>query len=366
MDVAELGDRAWRRGSLSLTARLLRLRSKLWLIGQCSVAGGTSWLIAHQLFHHPVPFFAPVAAVVGLGTSYGQRHRRVAEVTVGVALGVSLGDLFHELFGSGAWQVTLVILLAMSIAVFLDAGTLLINQTTVQALVVTTILTPSGAATRVVDAFIGGAVALVAATIVPSAPLRRPNHRAATMLRKLAELMRSARSDSGAVDADAAQATLSEARETEGMLADLRAAADEGLAVVRSSPLHRRRSTHLRRLADLVAPLDRAIRNTRVLIRRITVAARLGETMPPDYLEMLDDLALAVGEMSDELAAGRVPEAVRPTLHAIAERTADATEPLTLSAAVVLAQIRSIVLDLLELSGVDTATATASIPERRR
>ena len=193
MDVASLGDRAWRRGSLSITARLLRLRSKLWLIGQCSVAGGVAWLIARHLFHHPVPFFAPVAAVVGLGTSYGQRHRRVAEVAVGVALGVSLGDLFHALFGSGAWQVTLVILLSMSVAVFLDAGTLLINQTTVQALVVTTILTPSGAASRVVDAFTGGAVALVAATIVPSAPLRSPNHRAALVLGKLAELMRNRR-----------------------------------------------------------------------------------------------------------------------------------------------------------------------------
>lgn len=365
MDVAEFGDRAWRRGSLSVTARLRRLRSKLWLIGQCSVAGGTAWLIARHVFHHPVPFFAPIAAIIGLGTSYGQRHRRVAEVAFGVALGVSLGDLFHEVFGSGAWQVGLVIFLAMSIGVFLDAAALLVNQTAVQALVVTTILSPSGAAARVVDAFIGGAVALVAATVVPSAPLRRPHHRAAEVLGRLAELMRDAEGSSEARDAEAAQAILNRARETETLLADLRAAADEGLAVIRSSPLHRRHSTQLRRLADLVPPLDRAIRNTRVLIRRVTVAARLGETMPPDYLSMLTHLADAVDVMAAELAAGRVPESARPALESIAEQSAGAAEPLTLSAAVVLAQIRSIVVDLLELTGLDPATAIAAIPRRR-
>ena len=52
---------------------------------QCAVAAGVAWLIAADLLGHPTPFFAPVAAVVSLGTSYGQRLRRVAEVTLGVA-----------------------------------------------------------------------------------------------------------------------------------------------------------------------------------------------------------------------------------------------------------------------------------------
>ena len=62
--------------------------SKRWQIAQCAVAAGVAWLIAADLLGHPTPFFAPVAAVVSLGTSYGQRLRRVAEVTVGVAVGV--------------------------------------------------------------------------------------------------------------------------------------------------------------------------------------------------------------------------------------------------------------------------------------
>ena len=49
------------------------------------------------MFGHPTPFFAPIAAVVSLGTSYGQRLRRVAEVTLGVAIGVFVGDLLTAL-----------------------------------------------------------------------------------------------------------------------------------------------------------------------------------------------------------------------------------------------------------------------------
>ena len=51
------------------------------------------------------PFFAPIAAVVSLGTSYGQRLRRVAEVTVGVAIGVFVADLLVAWLGSGWWQL---------------------------------------------------------------------------------------------------------------------------------------------------------------------------------------------------------------------------------------------------------------------
>ena len=45
--------------------------------------------VATDVFGHPQAIFAPIAAVVSLGTSYGQRLRRVAEVSVGVAVGVA-------------------------------------------------------------------------------------------------------------------------------------------------------------------------------------------------------------------------------------------------------------------------------------
>ena len=83
---AESLDRLWSRGRTSLRTsvgnRADRWQSKSWQIGQCAIAAGVAWFIAHDVVGHTTPFFAPIAAVLCLGTSYGQRLRRVAEVTV--------------------------------------------------------------------------------------------------------------------------------------------------------------------------------------------------------------------------------------------------------------------------------------------
>ena len=108
------------RGRTSLRERAGRLRAKGWVIGQCAVAAGVAWWLAADVFEHRLPFFAPIAAVVSLGMSYGQRQRRVAEVTVGVALGVLLGDVATHLIGTGGWQISLIVAAGMSVALLLD------------------------------------------------------------------------------------------------------------------------------------------------------------------------------------------------------------------------------------------------------
>ena len=146
-------DRVWRRSRTSMTARVARLRSKWWQIGQCAIAAGVAWFIAAEVFGHPSPFFAPVAAVVSLGTSYGQRLRRVLEVTIGVALGVFLADLLALELGVGPWQMALVVALAMSAAFLLDGGQLLVTQAAVQSIIVTALVpAPGDALIRWTDA----------------------------------------------------------------------------------------------------------------------------------------------------------------------------------------------------------------------
>jgi uncharacterized membrane protein YgaE (UPF0421/DUF939 family) len=364
MDVSTLTEGAWERGRMSLSARARRLESKAWMIGQCAIAAAVAWVMATEVFGHSAPFFAPVAAVLCLGTSYGQRLRRVAEVSIGCSVGIGIADLFTHLFGRGGWQIAVVVAVSMSAAVLLDAGVLFINQAAVQSIVVTTLLPLDGGVSRIVDALIGGAVALVAASIVPGAPLRRPREEAAKVVSELARLLRSAREAARDVDEVSASAALNRARETESALAELRAAAGEGLEVTRSSPFRRSAKEHVRTIAELVGPLDRALRNTRVLMRRVVISARLGETMPPDYLLMLDEIADATDEVASRLADNESPESVQRRFIEIAEASSDASEPLTLSAAVVLGQIRSLLVDLLELAGSSQPQAVALVPPR--
>ena len=81
----------------------------------------------------------------------------------------------------------------MTAAILLDSGQVFVIQAAVQSIVVTTLLPDPGAALHPVDRrLIGGAVALVAATVVPAAPLRRPREQAAQVLRKVRDLLQAA------------------------------------------------------------------------------------------------------------------------------------------------------------------------------
>ena len=359
-------DRAWDRGRTSMRRRLVRLRSKSWHIGQCAMAAAIAWLIAKDVLGHDTPFFAPIAAVVSLGTSYGQRLRRVAEVTVGVALGVFLADLLVILLGTGWWQLGLVVALAMSAAFLIDAGGLFVTQAAVQSIVVTTLIPdPDAALVRWGDALIGGAVAIVAAAVVPRAPLRRPREQSAVVVRRIAALLRAA--SESAVDGDVERGLeiLADARATETLIRELQAAAGEGLSVLASSPFRRRHKGRVRRMAELVEPLDRALRNTRVLVRRVAVSNYHRVQMPPAYAALCGDLADAAEAMAAELEQDRMASEVRSSLLAIGEGTARVERTADLSAEVVLAQIRSIIVDLLQITGLDVLEATDAIPPPR-
>jgi uncharacterized membrane protein YgaE (UPF0421/DUF939 family) len=340
---------------------------KAWHIGQASLAAGVAWFLASEVLGHETPFFAPVAAVVCLGTSYGQRLRRVVEVTLGVAIGVFIADLFVVLLGSGWWQLTVIVALSMTVAILLDAGGLFVTQAAVQSIIVASfVLEPDQALVRWTDALVGGAVALVAATVVPAAPLRRPREQAAVVLDKIASLLDGAAEGIEGGDVEGTLELLADARSTDVLIAELQQAADEGLSVIRSSPFRVRHKAGVRKVAELVEPLDLALRNTRVLVRRVAVAAYRRDPLPDAYAALCRDLAGAVTDVAAEMRAERLPTAVQPRLVRIASESSDVERTGDLSGEVVLAQLRSIVADLLRLTGMGSLEATDAIPPLRQ
>ena len=356
-------DRLRERSRDTMRVRLARLNAKKWQIGQCAAAAGVAWLIAADLLGHSKPFFAPVAAVVSLGTSYGQRLRRVAEVTAGVALGVLLADLVAILIGSGWWQLVLVVTLSMTIAVLITGGQTFVTQAAVQSIIISAlVVAPSAAFVRWSDAVIGGCVALVAATVVPAAPLRRPRDQAARVVRKISALLRAA----GEVMADGAAARgmelLADARATDILIRELQDAANEGMAVVTSSPFRVRHRGNVRRMADLVEPLDRALRSTRVLVRQTAVAAYHQRHVPKSYSLLALDLADAADMVADELEADRMAEAAREALLAVGEASGLVERAVEMTAEVVLGQLRSVIVDLLLVTGLNQIEATEALP----
>src|SRR3954454_2952454 len=359
----ELGPRALERGRTSVRSRLRRLQARSWHIGQCAVAAAVAWLLARGVLGNPRPFFAPVAAVVSLGTSYGQRLRRVAEVMTGVALGVLLADLLAILIGSGWWQLVLVVTLSMTTALLITAGQTFVTQAAVQSIIIMALVpAPSDALVRWSDAVVGGCVALVAATVVPAAPLRRPRERAAQVVRKISALLRAAAEVMVDGVPSRALELLADARSTDYLIRELQDAADEGMAVVSSSPFRVRHRKDIRRMAELVEPLDRALRSTRVLVRQTAVAAYHHRHVPKSYSLLALDLADAADIVAEELALDRMAVAAREPLLLVGQASGLVERAEALSAEVVLAQLRSVIVDLLLLTGLDQIESTEALP----
>ena len=111
----------------------------------------------------------------------------------------------------------------------------------------------------------------------------------------------------------------------------------------------------------VTAQLDLAVRNARVLARRARRAVARGEPIPAELVAAVRSLAGTVREL--DLAAN-APERVgeeRSMLHAAALANACPRDGGSLSVTVLIAQVRSLVQDLLVAVGLDEEAALRSI-----
>ena len=106
----------------------MALRIAVVPIIQMAVGAGLAYGVAHNLLGHTQSFFAPIAAAIVLRVVPGLRTRRALEMVVGIAVGIAVGDLLVTRIGVGAWQIGVVVALAVSVAILLGAGPLIASQ----------------------------------------------------------------------------------------------------------------------------------------------------------------------------------------------------------------------------------------------
>ena len=182
------------------------------------------------------------------------------------------------------------------------------------------------------------------------------------MVRKITDLLRAAADVMTSGEVEPALALLADARSTDYLIRELQAAADEGMDVVTSSPFRVRHRGQMRRMTELVDPLDRALRSTRVLVRQTAVAAYHRRPVPVNYARLCQELAEAGEVIVAELSENRMASEARAPLLAVGNATGRVERSEVLSAEVILAQIRSVVVDLLLLTGLDQVESTDALP----
>ncbi|MFC4056822.1 aromatic acid exporter family protein [Planomonospora corallina] len=350
---------------LDVRGRLRRVAFMAPSIVQCAVASALAWIVAKDLLGHSRPFFAPIAVVVCVGVATGQRLRRLVELVAGVSVGVGVGDLLISMIGSGPWQIALVVALAMGAAVFLDSGTLIVLQAGSSAVLVATLLPPgdTGGLDRMVDALIGGTLGIAALALLPASPAGIVHRHAAAVLEALAEALRGTAEAVKEADPERAAVALRQARESQSAMEAFGKALETGREITAISPLRHRRRQRFLRYETALTPLDHALRNLRVLCRRAVVALGQREVQPPLLARALRELADAALLFRDELAAGKPPDGTAATVLKVASRLGEVPAGRSgLSTDAMIAQLRSVVVDLLVAAGLDREAATAALP----
>jgi uncharacterized membrane protein YccC len=309
--------------------RLRRLRHTAVPIVQCAVAAALAWWVATSPpIDHERPFFAPIAALISVGVGLGQRLPRVVELVVGVAVGVLVGDLLVAWIGTGIAQIALVVALAMVAAVVLGGGAVIVTQAGASAVLVATLTAPEGGLDldRFVDALVGGIVGLaVSAVLLPVNPV-------AAVRRELDPLL------------------VNEALEGSSEVALI-------------APARWRARGQLTGYIDAAEPIDHVARDLRVMARHVVSMLSRKEPVPPQLPQSLRALSGAVRLLRIDLARGDVPEESRANAVAAAELATEALDETGgFAGQVVVAQTRSLAVDVLRATGLEREKALRLLP----
>ncbi len=346
-----------------------RFRAGIWPVVQTALAATLAWSAAAFVLGHEQPFVAAIAAVISVGAVAGQTLRRAAEWILGVAVGIAVADLIMLAIGTGPIQTGVMVGLAISVALLIRGGIMFWTEAGVSALLVSGLdpTTHGVSPDRFLEALVGGGVALIVSATIPSNPSLRARQAARPVLEDLATVLRDVAAALIGGDLALAQGALSDARRVDVPVARLREELDGGYQIAHYAPPRMRHLGRLGYYAVAADQLDLAVRNTRVLARAAVTLVRDKGAAPGGLVEAILGLALAVEALAGYLEQPDHPLDVREfALEAAGEATAVLKTSNDLETSVLVAQIRSTALDLLQAAGMNSSEALEALRETAR
>lgn len=337
-----------------------------WPLAQQSAAALVAWLIAVRVAGHADPFFAPIAAVIGLNATMGRRGSNAVRLVAGVLIGVFVGEVAVWLMGGGAWSLVAATFCAMLLARTVDGARIVQAQAAISAILVTVVGRPEQGWERLVDAVIGVAVALAFSQLLfPPEPLRLLRRAEATVLSSLADGLRMTGDALEHGDRQRAQAATATLRNLRDDLAALSTTRRASKRIVRHALTWRRRAGPVVAERERADHLDLLAGSCLMLIR--TATAVDGPIRAP-FAATVRQLAAAMDELAEDPGG-------RATRQNVAERATELAKWLVEHGGQVPAQsaltaaytsIRMVTTDLMVFAGVDPEQAfRASHPSPR-
>jgi uncharacterized membrane protein YgaE (UPF0421/DUF939 family) len=331
------------------------LRAELPAILQTIAAASLSYLAARYLPGRAgEPTFAPVAAIVAMTAAAGQRGRQAVLMVLGVAVGVSIANVLILVVGTGTWQLVVTMAVAMTAALLLRLGELVVAQAGIWAILIVSLPVPDldSILSRLAEVAIGGAIALAFTQLLfPADPLRLASAAIRPLLDELAAVLEDSARALAERDEELAAAALAGSEDLD------RRGAAEALRLARESSRRartRRGATpRLREFERVFDELRTAGRDAVVLAVAAVRSVRSDEPVPAGLCDSLRELADAVRALSDALDRGEGFEEVVERAEAAAARVGSDELGETMSERLIAGQVQALAADVARASGRD-------------
>jgi len=331
---------------------------------QIVLAATASYAFTTLALGHANPIFSVTVAITALGFTRDARPRRIVSTAIGMVTGIALSELLLLLIGQGLWQMSIVLLIALTTARFITGSAAFALTVGIQAMLVYIMPAPEGGAfVRSLDGLVGGLTALIFTAIIPRDPRGLANKDANKLFTIFLDSLDALKLAVRNVDVAIVDEALTRVRRSQPLVDNWRLSLDSAIAISRISPFLRKYQDELSGQVRLMRGMDLATRNLRVVVRRVDFLVRDG--VPRPYLaDLFEQISAATQKLSEGLES---PERLReaqeqfveiihqldPKKFGIADQIREAS---------VLLLLRPLLVDLLCASGMSEDDARAELP----
>ena len=341
----------------------LRVRASAWSLTQQALAATVAWVLATHVIDHRQPFFAPMAAVVALNAPLGQRGGNALRLLEGVVIGIIAGEIGLATLGPTSGALFLATLASLTTARALGGSPLALAQAATAAILTIATGDTSVGPERLIDALIGGGVALVFSQILfapePVRMLRRSESAALNDIANAFELTARALRENDRGLAGEAIETLRDLRDR---LAELGRTRDASRHVATRSPAWRSQRDPVVQENENAGQLDLLGGSALMAVRNVTeVEGSSRGILAPTLCTLATEARALARDPGNHAVRQRAADGVLRCIRRLQSDERVAHAPAGSPLAATLDSIRSVAADIMIFAGVDADQAEDAI-----
>jgi uncharacterized membrane protein YgaE (UPF0421/DUF939 family) len=332
-----------------------------WLLLQATAAATAAWAIAKYVLDHEQPFFAPIAALIALNTSLGERGLNAVRLLQGVILGIVVGEATLVVLAGGYASLAVAIFAATALARALGGTRIVIAQAAVSAILIIALADTEAGVERLTDALIGAGVALVFSQLLfspePVALLRRAE---AAVLERIARGLTLTARALERDDDELAEQAIAAIRELPDDVSELRRMRRASSRVARRTLVWRGHSALVVRENENADHLD-------LLAGSCLLLARFAPSLSSPERRALEasvrGLAAVLAELAHELGDRETRQRAADRALEVANAVPGADAPAGSTLALAVAGVRLVATDVMVFAGVNLDDAVEAVRE---